>query len=49
MKLLEKHEESVAKFLKVCGKLAQNLYATSHGGNLSWKVEDDLILITPTK
>jgi L-fuculose-phosphate aldolase len=49
MKLLEKHEQSVAKFLKVCRKLAQNLYATSHGGNLSWKLEDDLILITPTK
>ena len=49
MKLLEKHAQSVAKFLKVCRKLAQNLYATSHGGNLSWKLEDDLILITPTK
>jgi len=48
LKLREKHEQSVAKFLKVCAKLAQNLYATSHGGNLSWKLEDDLFLITPT-
>ncbi len=49
MKYLERHEQSVAKFLKVCRKLAQDLYVTSHGGNLSWKVEEDLILITPTK
>lgn len=49
MKLLEKHEQSVAKFLKVCKKLAQNLYVTSYGGNLAWKLEDDLILITPTQ
>jgi L-fuculose-phosphate aldolase len=49
VKLLEKYGQSVAKFLKVCKKLAQNLYVTSYGGNLAWKLEDNLILITPTQ
>jgi L-fuculose-phosphate aldolase len=49
VKLLDKHDQSVAKFLKVCKKLAQNLYVTSYGGNLAWKLEDNLILITPTQ
>lgn len=25
------------------------MYVTGHGGNLAWKLEDDLILITPTQ
>ena len=49
MKLLEKYQRSVAKFLKVCTKLAQNMYVTSYGGNLAWKLDDNLILITPTQ
>jgi L-fuculose-phosphate aldolase len=49
MTLLEKYAGSVAEFLKVCARLAQNMFVTSAGGNLAWKLEDDLILITPTK
>jgi L-fuculose-phosphate aldolase len=49
MTLLEKYAGSVAEFIKVCARLAQNAYVTSAGGNLAWKLEDDLILITPTK
>jgi L-fuculose-phosphate aldolase len=41
------HEITV--FVKVCRRLAQRLYVTGHGGNLAWKLEDDLILITPTQ
>jgi L-fuculose-phosphate aldolase len=33
----------------VCGWLAQNLYVTSSGGNLAWKLEENLLLITPTQ
>ncbi len=49
MKLLEKYEQHVAIFLKVCGRLARNMYVTSYGGNLAWKLEDDLVMITPTR
>jgi L-fuculose-phosphate aldolase len=49
MNLLDKYATQVEKFVGVCHKLAQNLYVTSSGGNLSWKLEDNLLLITPTK
>jgi L-fuculose-phosphate aldolase len=49
MKLLNQYATQVEKFVKVCHKLAQNLYVTSSGGNLAWKLEEDLLLITPTK
>lgn len=49
MDLFEKYSKEVETFLKVCHRLAANLYVTSHGGNLAWKLEDDLILITPTQ
>ena len=49
MKRLEKYADEVKEFLAVCGKLASSLYVTSCGGNLAWKLEEDLLLITPTK
>ncbi|MFW6303191.1 MAG: class II aldolase/adducin family protein [Candidatus Sumerlaeota bacterium] len=49
MDLFEKYSKEVETFLKVCHRLAANLYVTSHGGNLAWKLEADLILITPTQ
>ena len=49
MKLLDKYATEVEKFVKVCHRLAQNSYVTSSGGNLAWKLEDNLLLITPTK
>lgn len=48
MKLLKKYASQIEEFVTVCGKLAQNFYVTSRGGNLAWKLEDDLLLITPT-
>ena len=48
MKYAEKYAEEVALFLKVTGKLAANMYVTGYGGNAAWKLEDDLIMITPT-
>jgi L-fuculose-phosphate aldolase len=47
--LREKYASNIETFIQVCHRLAQRLYVTSHGGNLAWKLEDDLVLITPTK
>jgi len=49
MKLVQKYASQVDQFIAVCGWLAQNLYVTSSGGNLAWKLEDNLLLITPTQ
>jgi L-fuculose-phosphate aldolase len=49
MKLVEKYRAQVVAFVDVCHHLARKGYVTSHGGNLAWRLEDDLILITPTK
>ena len=49
MKLIEKHADRVDTFVRVCHKLSDHMYVTGHGGNLAWKLEEDLILITPTR
>jgi len=49
MKLLKKYKPEVKIFVKVCHRLARNMYVTGYGGNLAWKLEDDLLLITPTQ
>ena len=49
MGLLKKYEKQVTAFVKVCGRLADNMYVSACGGNLAWKLEEDLILITPTQ
>ncbi|MBN2116075.1 MAG: class II aldolase/adducin family protein [Anaerolineales bacterium] len=48
MKFLDKYATEVEIFVNVCHRLAHNLYVTSSGGNLAWKLEDNLLLITPT-
>jgi len=48
MKLIKKYAAEAEKFVAVCHKLAKSLYVTSSGGNLAWKLEDNLLLITPT-
>lgn len=45
---LEKYSDEVQKFLKVCHTLAANKYVTGYGGNLAWRLEADVIMITPT-
>lgn len=49
MALLERFISHVETFVKVCHRLAQNMYVTGHGGNLAWKLDTDLLLITPTR
>ena len=49
MSLQKKYSKEVSLFVKVCGRLAKNMFVTGYGGNLAWKLEKDLILITPTQ
>lgn len=48
MSLFERYAAEIAAFTKVTGRLAANMYVTGYGGNAAWKLEDDVILITPT-
>jgi L-fuculose-phosphate aldolase len=43
------YEQQVQYFVEVCHKLSRCMFVTSHGGNLAWKLEEDLILLSPTK
>jgi L-fuculose-phosphate aldolase len=49
MTYLDKYAQQVKDFVAVCHRLADNMYVTGYGGNLAWKLEDNLILITPTQ
>lgn len=47
---LQKHyEDSIAELAECCVRTAELGYVTSHGGNLSYRVDTDTVLITPTK
>ncbi len=48
MSLFATYADEIQQFTKVTGKLAANMYVTGYGGNAAWKLEDDLVLITPT-
>ena len=45
----ERYAEQNKQFVRVASRLAANGFVTAHGGNAAWKLEDDLILITPTQ
>ena len=49
MSYLERYGGEVVTFVEVCQTLSAHLYVTGHGGNLAWRLEDDLFLITPTQ
>jgi len=49
MSYLKKYSNEVDLFVKVTGRLAANMFVTGFGGNAAWKLEDDLLLITPTQ
>lgn len=48
MSLFKQYADEIGQFTKVTGKLAANMYVTGYGGNAAWKLEEDLVLITPT-
>ena len=45
----ETYREQIDIFVKVCHKLSAHMYVTGYGGNLAWKMADDVLLITPTQ
>ena len=47
--LREKYKAQIQEMVAVCNELAALRFVCSQGGNISWRVEDDIILITPTK
>lgn len=47
--LYVKHEQSINELAAACARVASLGYVTSQGGNLSARVEDDVVLITPTQ
>ncbi len=49
MTYLQKYRPQVDQFLAACHRISQLMYVTGHGGNAAWKLEADLILITPTQ
>jgi len=48
MRYLKKYDAEIRDFLAVCKRLSDKMYVTSHGGNLSCKLEENLVLISPT-
>ena len=48
-KLQDKHTEAIQKVADTCVRLAELGYVTSHGGNLSSRVDENTVLVTPTQ
>lgn len=48
MSLVDKYRKDVDQFITVCRRLSQLMYVTSQGGNLAVRLEENLLLITPT-
>jgi len=48
MNYISKYQAEAKQFLKVCHKLATNMYVTGYGGNCAWRLEPDVVMITPT-
>jgi len=44
-----RYATEVDLFVKVLHRLAANRFVTGFGGNAAWKLDDDVILITPTQ
>ena len=45
----KEYNDQVERFVKVCHKLSSEMFATSYGGNLAWKLRKNLFLVTPTR
>lgn len=48
-KLQKQYEEEINEIVETTRRLGEIGYVTSHGGNLSYKISSEHILITPTK
>ena len=45
----ELYDQQMKELSAACNRVAELGYVTSHGGNLSMRVAEDVVLITPTK
>lgn len=45
----KKYQKEIEELIEACHRMAELEYVTSSGGNLSMRVEENLVLITPTK
>lgn len=48
-KIQKKYKKQIEELVDTTVRLGQLGYVTSHGGNLSYRVDEDIVLITPTK
>jgi L-ribulose-5-phosphate 4-epimerase len=48
-KLQQQYQEQIQELVDACVRVAELGYVTSHGGNLSYRVDGSVVLITPTK
>lgn len=49
MKLSSMYSAEVKLLVKACKRLAANMFVTGTGGNLAWRLQENLVLITPTQ
>jgi L-fuculose-phosphate aldolase len=49
MGYFETYRKEVDTFVDVCHRLSKNMYVTGFGGNAAWRMEKDVIMITPTQ
>ncbi len=47
--LQKKYKSEIEEFVSATKKLGESGFVTSQGGNLSYRVSEDVVLITPTK
>ena len=47
--LEDEFKDEVNSFLKVTARLAERNFVAGFGGNAAWRLEDDIIIITPTQ
>ncbi len=47
--LQQEYQQEINELVESCVRVAELGYVTSHGGNLSYKVDENIVLITPTK
>lgn len=47
--MLQKYTKQANEFVDACHRIAKLGFVASHGGNLSWRIDDNVILISPTK
>ena len=45
----EKYKREIEELVEACHRCAELNYVTSSGGNLSCRVDENIVLITPTK